>query len=114
MLTQWIVMVLNCNVLCHLQQCKCPDQDLWAPLYLFSATLKQPKPSNLKPYICFQQLEAHVQVQAAKKFAEWVEEIDEEQQLALLGLADDEEFVPAFEMDAFDSDATETSAVLLS
>ncbi|DBB11528.1 TPA: hypothetical protein ACH3X3_006930 [Trebouxia sp. C0006] len=35
---------------------------------------------------------------------EWVEEIDEEQQLALLGLADDEEFVPAFEMDAFDSD----------
>jgi len=34
----------------------------------------------------------------------WVEEIDEEQQLALLGLADDEEFVPAFEMDAFDSD----------
>ena len=40
-----------------------------------------------------------------EKFAEWVEEIDEEQQLALLGLADDEEFVPAFEMDAFDSDA---------
>jgi len=39
-----------------------------------------------------------------EKFAEWVEEIDEEQQLALLGLADDEEFVPAFEMDAFDSD----------
>ncbi len=33
MLTQWVVMVLNCNVLCHLQQCKCPDQDLWAPLY---------------------------------------------------------------------------------
>ena len=27
-----------------------------------------------------------------EKFAEWVEEIDEEQQLALLGLADDEEF----------------------
>ncbi len=26
-------------------------------------------------------------------------------QHALLGLADDEEFVPAFEMDAFDSDA---------
>ncbi len=49
-----------------------------------------------------------------EKFAEWVEEIDEEQQLALLGLVDDEEFVPAFEMDAFDSDATETSAVLLS
>ncbi|DBB04928.1 TPA: hypothetical protein ACH3X3_15287 [Trebouxia sp. C0006] len=40
-----------------------------------------------------------------EKFAEWVEEMDEEQQLALLGLADDEEFVPAFEMDAFDSDA---------
>jgi len=39
-----------------------------------------------------------------EKFAEWVEKIDEEQQLALLGLADDEEFVPAFEMDAFDSD----------
>ena len=39
-----------------------------------------------------------------EKFAESVEEIDEEQQLALLGLADDEEFVPAFEMDAFDSD----------
>ena len=35
MLTQWVVMVLNCNVLCHLQQCKCPDQDLWAPLYVF-------------------------------------------------------------------------------
>ena len=34
MLTQWVVMVLNCNVLCHLQQCKCPDQDLWAPLYI--------------------------------------------------------------------------------
>jgi hypothetical protein len=34
MLTQWVVMVLNCNVLCHLQQCKCPDQDLWAPLYM--------------------------------------------------------------------------------
>ena len=30
--------------------------------------------------------------------------IDEEQQLTLLGLADDEEFVPAFQMDAFDSD----------
>ncbi len=25
MLTQWDVMVLNCNVLCHLQQCKCPE-----------------------------------------------------------------------------------------
>ena len=34
MLTQWVVMVLNCNVPCHLQHCKCPDQDLWAPLYL--------------------------------------------------------------------------------
>ena len=33
MLTQWVVMFLNCNVPCHLQQCKCPDQDLWAPLY---------------------------------------------------------------------------------
>ncbi len=31
MLTQWVVMVLKCNVLCHLQHCKCPDQDLWAP-----------------------------------------------------------------------------------
>jgi len=28
MLTQWVVMVLNCNLPCHLQQCKCPDQDL--------------------------------------------------------------------------------------
>ncbi len=26
-------MVMNGNVPCHLQQCKCPDQDLWAPLY---------------------------------------------------------------------------------
>ncbi len=26
-------MVVNGNVPCHLQQCKCPDQDLWAPLY---------------------------------------------------------------------------------
>ena len=26
-------MVLNGNVPCH-QQCKCPDQDLWAPLYV--------------------------------------------------------------------------------
>ena len=34
MLTQWVVMVLNSNVLCHLQQCKCPDQDLWDPLYM--------------------------------------------------------------------------------
>ncbi len=33
MLTDWVVMVLNCNVPCHLPQCKCPDQDLWAPLY---------------------------------------------------------------------------------
>ena len=33
MLTHWLVMVLNRNVTCHLQQCKCPDQDLWAPLY---------------------------------------------------------------------------------
>ena len=40
-----------------------------------------------------------------EKFAEWVEEIDEEQQEALLGLQDDEDFVPAFEMeDAGDSD----------
>ena len=37
MLTQWVVMVLNCNVLCHLQQCKCPDQHLWAPLYLLES-----------------------------------------------------------------------------
>ncbi len=27
-------MVMNGNVPCHLQQCKCPDQDLWAPLYI--------------------------------------------------------------------------------
>jgi len=32
MLNHWVVMVLNGNVPCHLQQCKCPDQDLWAPL----------------------------------------------------------------------------------
>ena len=44
------------------------------------------------------------------KFAEWVEEIDEEQQEALLGLEGDEEFVPAYEMqDAADSDAEEMS-----
>ena len=36
MLTQWVVMVLNYNAPCHLQQCKCPDQDLWAPLYVHS------------------------------------------------------------------------------
>lgn len=41
-----------------------------------------------------------------EKFAEWVEEVDEEQQEALLGLENDEEFVPAYEMqDAQDSDA---------
>lgn len=39
-----------------------------------------------------------------EKFAEWVEEIDEEQELALLGLADDEEFLPAYQVDV-DSDA---------
>ena len=40
----------------------------------------------------------------------WVEEIDEEQQEALLGLQDDEQFVPAFEMeDAADSDHAEES-----
>ena len=35
-------MVMNCNVPCHLQQCKCPDQDLWAPLYceLFTNVLR--------------------------------------------------------------------------
>ena len=45
-----------------------------------------------------------------EKFAEWVEEIDEEQQEALLGLQDDEQFVPAFEMeDAADSDHAEES-----
>ncbi|KAL0039371.1 hypothetical protein WJX79_005329 [Trebouxia sp. C0005] len=45
-----------------------------------------------------------------EKFAEWVEEIDEEQQEALLGLQDDEEFLPAFEMeDAVDSDHAEES-----
>ena len=43
-----------------------------------------------------------------KKFADWVEDIDEEQQLALLGLADDEKFVPAYEMDV-DSDAAAES-----
>ena len=42
-----------------------------------------------------------------EKFAEWVEEIDEDQQDALLGLKDDEEFIPAYEMQdtaASDSD----------
>ena len=39
MLTQWVVMVLNCNVICHIQQCKCPDQNLWAPLYLVISAL---------------------------------------------------------------------------
>ena len=32
MLSHWVVMVLNGNAPCHLQQCKFPDQDLWAPL----------------------------------------------------------------------------------
>jgi len=36
MLSHWVVMVLNGNAPCHLQQCKCPDQDLWAPLYIAS------------------------------------------------------------------------------
>ncbi|DBA79999.1 TPA: hypothetical protein ACH3X1_008202 [Trebouxia sp. C0004] len=45
-----------------------------------------------------------------EKFAEWVGEIVEEQQEALLGLQNDEEFVPAFEMeDAVDSDHAEES-----
>ncbi len=39
-----------------------------------------------------------------EKFAEWVKAIDEEQQLALLGSADNEELVRAFEMNV-DSDA---------
>ena len=35
-------MVLNCNVPCHLQQCKCPDQDIWALLYnQFSSSTRQ-------------------------------------------------------------------------
>ena len=47
-----------------------------------------------------------------EKFAEWVEQIDEEQQEALLGLDADEEFVPAYEMhDAQDSDAEEMGEV---
>jgi len=33
MLSHWVVMVMNGNVPCYLRQCKCPDQDLWAPLY---------------------------------------------------------------------------------
>ena len=40
MLTQWAVMVLNCHVLDHLQQCKCSDQDLWAPLYVIVTLLR--------------------------------------------------------------------------
>ncbi len=58
MLTQWVVMVLNCNVLCYLQQCKCPDQDLWAPLY--SAEDSNPQTSRLK------NLESHVKVNYAE------------------------------------------------
>ncbi|DBA94027.1 TPA: hypothetical protein ACH3X1_001677 [Trebouxia sp. C0004] len=43
-----------------------------------------------------------------ERFAEWVDEVDEQQQEALLGLEDDEEFVPAYEMqDVLDSDAEE-------
>ncbi|DBA91781.1 TPA: hypothetical protein ACH3X1_003398 [Trebouxia sp. C0004] len=43
-----------------------------------------------------------------EKFAEWVDEVDEQQQEALLGLEDDEEFVPAYEMqDVLDSEAEE-------
>ncbi len=37
MLSHWDVMVMNDNVPCHLQQCKCPDQDLWAPLYILTS-----------------------------------------------------------------------------
>ena len=45
-----------------------------------------------------------------ENFAEWVQEIDEEQQEALLGSQDDEDFVPAFEMeDAVDSDHADES-----
>ncbi len=71
-------------------------------------------PATLNPIFVCSNLRLMSRFKQPEKFAEWVEEIDEEQQLALLGLADDEEFVPAFEMDAFNSDATETSAVLLS
>ncbi len=46
MLTQWVVMVLNCNVLCHLQQCKCPDQDLRAPLY-YNRSQNPAKPKHI-------------------------------------------------------------------
>ena len=38
MLTHWVVIVLNGNVPCHLQQCKCPDQVLWAPHVLVMTT----------------------------------------------------------------------------
>jgi len=40
MLSHWVVMVLNGNAPCHLQQCKCPDQDLWAPLYISAIKLQ--------------------------------------------------------------------------
>ena len=36
MLIQWVVMALNCNVPCHLQQCKCPDQRLMGPTVLIT------------------------------------------------------------------------------
>lgn len=58
----------------------------------------------------FSNLRLMAKFKEPEKFAEWVEEIDEEQQEALLGLEGDEEFVPAYEMqDAADSDAEEMS-----
>ncbi len=58
----------------------------------------------------FSNLRLTTRFREPEKFAEWVEEIDEEQQEALLGLQDDEQFVPAFEMeDAADSDHAEES-----
>ncbi|DBB12617.1 TPA: hypothetical protein ACH3X3_005402 [Trebouxia sp. C0006] len=53
---------------------------------------------------CTRPRPARVVVHPAEKFAERVEAIDEEQQLALLGSANNEEFVPAFVM-SVDSDA---------
>ena len=56
----------------------------------------------------FSNLRLMAKFKQPEKFAEWVDEVNEQQQEALLGLQDDEEFVPAYEMqDVLDSDAEE-------
>ena len=69
MLTQWVVMVLNCNVLCHLQQCKCPDQDLWTPLYTLGLMKSTSCTMHDTPYECMNMsytLYEHTAVPSAK------------------------------------------------